>query len=216
MAAAKYHVIAGFVTFAFFAVAYFIHFNFFKWNGNMLLLLTDTKWLILGLFLALLGATLSDFDLLYKYLNPWHHRSFITHSAIIPTIVILAYLYPTPINNYAILLVSFMLGFASHLFLDLFPSIDIEKLLKQEKYKEAIEIVTKSLIIGLTTEELLEKTDLKKLSGTYNIQFPQKILIGKKIRKMLSPNQTRIWLIMHGTVILVFAIILFTLFAPLL
>jgi len=216
VAAAKYHVLAGFVIFAIFAVAYFIHFSFFRLEPSLLALLSDYKWITLGLFLALFGSTLSDYDLLYKYLSPWHHRSVITHSALIPTIALLIYLYPTPFHSYAILAVCFMLGFASHLFLDYFPSVDIEKLIKETKYAEAIEAIISSLRIGLTLDECLSKEDSKKLSGTYNIHFPQKILIGKKMRKTLTPKLTRIWLISHGIIVLAYGMLLFALFVPIL
>ena len=217
MAAAKYHVLAGFVTFAIFAVAYFIHFNFFSASErapSLLALLSDYKWVTVGLFLSLFGSTLSDYDLLYKYLSPWHHRSAITHSALIPTIALLVYLYPTPLKDYAILVVCFMLGFASHLFLDYFPSVDIEKLIKEMKYGEAAEAIVSSFLIGLTPVESLSKEDLKKLSGTFNIHFPQKILIGKKMRKTLTPKLTRIWLIFNTIIVLVYGILLFALFVP--
>ena len=216
VAAAKYHVLAGFVTFAIFAAAYFVHFNFFRVEPSLLALLSDYKWITLGLFLSLFGSTLSDYDLLYKYLSPWHHRSVITHSALIPTIALLIYLYPTPLHNYAILVVCFMLGFASHLFLDYFPSVDIEKLIKKMKYAEAAEIITSSLLIGLTPVEDLSKEDFKKLSGTYNIHFPQKILIGKKMRKGLTPKLTRIWVISHGIIVLAYGMVMFALFVPIL
>ena len=216
MAASKYHVLAGFVTFAIFAVAYFVHFTFFRVEPDLLALLSDYKWITLGLFLSLFGSTVSDYDLLYKYLSPWHHRSVITHSALIPTIALLAYLYPTPLRSYAILVVCFMLGFASHLFLDYFPSVDIEKLIKEMKYEEAGKTITSSLIIGLTPVEYLSKEDFKKLSGTFNIHFPQKILIGKKMRKTLTPKLTRIWLISNSIIILAYGMLLFVLFVPIL
>ena len=229
VAAAKYHVLAGFVTFAIFALAYFFYFS---WGGlpsepsspenaRRLLLdyLRDYKWITLGLFLALFGSTLSDYDLLYKYLSPWHHRSVITHSALIPTIALLIYLCPTyldhvHVDSYAILIVCFMLGFASHLFLDYFPSVDIEKQVKKMKYTEATEAIASSLRIGLTSVENLSKEDLKKLRGTYNIHFPQKILIGRKMRKTLTPKLSRIWFILHGIIVLAYGILLFALFAP--
>lgn len=216
MAASKYHVLAGFVTFAIFAVAYFVHFTFFRVEPDLLALLSDYKWITLGLFLSLFGSTVSDYDLLYKYLSPWHHRSVITHSALIPTIALLAYLYPTPLRSYAILVVCFMLGFASHLFLDYFPSVDIEKLIKEMKYEEAGKTITSSLIIGLTPVEYLSKEDFKKLSGTFNIHFPQKILLGKKMRKTLTPKLTRIWLISNSIIILAYGMLLFALFVPIL
>jgi hypothetical protein len=214
VAAAKYHVLAGFVTFAIFAAAYFVHFNFFREEPSLLALLSDYKWITLGLFLSLFGSTLSDYDLLYKYLSPWHHRSAITHSALIPTTALLIYSIPTLIHNYAILVVCFMLGFASHLFLDYFPSVDTEKLIKEMKYARASDAVVSSLLIGLTPVEDLSNEDLKKLSGTFNIQFPQKILIGKKMRKTLTPKLTRIWLIINGAVVSAYGVLLFALFVP--
>lgn len=216
MAAAKYHVLAGFVTFAIFAAAYFVYFTLFRVEPSLLTLLSDYKWTTLGLFLSLFGSTLSDYDLLYKYLSPWHHRSAITHSALIPTIALLIYLYPTPLHDYAILVVCFMLGFASHLFLDYFPSVDIEKLIKKMKYAEAAETITSSLRIGLRPVECLSKEDFKKLSGTYNIHFPKKIVIEKKMRKTLTPKLTRIWLISHGIIVLAYGMLLFALFVPIL
>lgn len=216
MAAAKYHVLAGFVTFAIFAAAYFVHFSFFREEPSLLALLSDYKWVTLGLFLSLFGSTLSDYDLLYKYLSPWHHRSVITHSALIPTTALLIYLIPTLIHSYAILVVCFMLGFASHLFLDYFPSVDIEKLIKEMKYAEASDAVISSLLIGLTPVEHLSNEDLKKLSGTFNIHFPQKILIGKKMRQTLTPKLTRIWLIFNGAIVFTYGVLLFVLFVPLL
>lgn len=216
MAAAKYHVLAGFVTFAIFAAAYFVHFNFFREEPSLLALLSDYKWVTLGLFLSLFGSTLSDYDLLYKYLSPWHHRSAITHSALIPTTALLIYLIPTLVHNYAILVVCFMLGFASHLFLDYFPSVDIEKLIKETKYAEASGAITSSLLIGLTPVEDLSNEDRKKLSGTFNIQFPQKILIGKKMRKTFTPKLTRIWLIINGAIVSAYGVLLFVLFVPML
>jgi hypothetical protein len=214
VAAAKYHVLAGFVTFAIFAAAYFVHFSFFREEPSLLALLSDYKWVTLGLFLSLFGSTLSDYDLLYKYLSPWHHRSVITHSALIPTTALLIYLIPTLVHSYAILVVCFMLGFASHLFLDYFPSVDIEKLIKEMKYAEASGAITSSLLIGLTPVEDLSNEDRKKLSGTFNIQFPQKILIGKKMRKTLTPKLTRIWLIINGAVVSAYGVLLFALFVP--
>jgi len=216
VAAAKYHVLAGFVTFAIFAAACFVNFNFFREEPSLLALLSDYKWVTLGLFLSLFGSTLSDYDLLYKYLSPWHHRSAITHSALIPTTALLIYLIPTPIHNYAILLVCFMLGFALHLFLDYFPSVDIEKLIKEMKYAGATDAVVSSLLIGLTPVEHLSNEDFKKLSGTFNIHFPQKILIGKKMRKTLTPKLTRIWLIFHGAIVFAYGVLLFVLFVPML
>lgn len=234
MAAAKYHVLAGFVTFAIFALAYFAYFNWGHFPGGtsnledarglLLGYVRDYKWVTLGLLLALFGSTLSDYDLLYKYLSPWHHRSALTHSALIPTIALLIYLCPAclgptyfdrpRVDNYAILVVCFMLGFASHLFLDCFPSVDVEKLIKKMKYAEATETVISSLRIGLMPVEYLSKEDLKKLRGTFNIRFPQKILIGKKMRKSLTPKLTRIWLICNGIIVSAYGILLFVLSAP--
>jgi len=219
VAAAKYHVLASFITFTIFVAAYFVHFTFFSASErapSLLALLSDYKWITLGLFLSLFGSTLSDYDLLYKYLSPWHHRSVITHSALIPTIALLIYFYPTPLQDYAILVVCFMLGFASHLFLDYFPSVDIEKLIKKMKYVEAVEAISSSLLIGLTPVEYLSKEDFKKLSGTYNIHFPQKILIGKKMRKTLTPKLTRIWLIFNSIIVFAYGMLLFALFVPIL
>jgi len=215
MAAAKYHILGGFVSYIGFVVAYYGYF-ISRFSADMLVLLADVRWLTLGLFLALFGSTLPDYDLLYKSLSPWHHRSAITHSILIPVIVILFYLSPAPINNYALFLVPFMVGFMSHLFLDLFPNTDIENLMKKEKFWESSEMILIAAETGLTPEMDLKKEMRHKLSGTYNIQFPQEILIGKKKRRTLTPDLTRIWLVINGSIILIIAVALFLLFAPLL
>jgi len=109
-----------------------------------------------------------------------------------------------------------MIGFASHLFLDYFPSVDIEKMISKMQYKEAFESIVDSFLKGVTPVEYLSREDLKKFSGTYNIHFPQKILIGKKWRKTLTPKLTRIWLISQSIIVLAYGMLLFALFAPVL
>ena len=103
-----------------------------------------------------------------------------------------------------------------HHFLDYFPSLDVEKLIKKMEYTEAAEAIASSLRIGLTPIEYLSHEDLKRLSGTFNIYFPQKILIGKRMRRTLTPKLTRIWLISNGIVVLAYGMLLFALFAPML
>ena len=215
MAVAKYHILVGSLTYIGFAISYYSFFNS-RLAVDMLVLLADAKWMTLGLFMALFGSTLPDYDLLYKYLSPWHHRSLITHSALIPATAILIYFYPAPIRNYALLLVPFMIGFTFHLFLDLFPNTDVEKLLKEEKYWQSFEAVLKAAEIGLTEQKDLTKEARKRLRGTYNIHLPRRIVVRKKERKTLSPDQTRIWLTINGSIVLVLAFVLFQLFAPVL
>ena len=109
-----------------------------------------------------------------------------------------------------------MLGFASHLFLDYFPSIDIEKLIKEKKNAEASDAIISSIVIGLTPVEHLSNEDLKKLRGTFNIHFPKRIFIQKKMRKTLTPKLTRIWLILNGAIVFTYSGLLFVLFVPIL
>ena len=70
-------------------------------------------------FMAILGAHFPDFDLDF---GVRYHRSPITHSALIPTIIFLYYLYFRPEDLVLILLSVFFLGYSSHLILDIFPS----------------------------------------------------------------------------------------------
>jgi len=213
LAVAKYHVLAGFVTYAIFAVAHFVYFSLIDRPLGLLALLSDYGWVPPSLFLGLFGSTLPDYDLLYKYLSPWQHRSAVTHSALIPTLAFLVCLWPSIVSDYSLLLVSFMLGFASHLILDIFPNTDIEELLKKEKFQEAYVSILKSAEIGVTPEEFLRPEARKRLVGTYNIRFPKRAITKEKARKTLSPNQTRTWLIINGSIALIYAITLFILSA---
>ena len=83
-------------------------------------------YIIIGALLALAGGAAPDWDF---DLGIQYHRNSITHSAILPTIFYMTFFFglsPDP-NLLAVGPVSmfisamFLLGYASHLFLDLFP-----------------------------------------------------------------------------------------------
>ena len=72
-----------------------------------------------ALFITILGAHFPDFDLDFgrKY-----HRSPITHSVIIPALLFAYYMFHLPDDMTLSLMALFFLGYASHLFLDIFPA----------------------------------------------------------------------------------------------
>jgi hypothetical protein len=81
-------------------------------------------WMILSFFACHFGAQLPDYDVLWKKILP--HRNVITHSFILPILFTLpVYLTRTDLIGDFVFLVPifamYLVGHASHLFLDLMP-----------------------------------------------------------------------------------------------
>jgi len=69
--------------------------------------------------MVLIGAHFPDFDLDF---GTRFHRSPLTHSFIIPSLLFIAYFHGTRDTTVLRLLSMFFMGYASHLFLDIFPA----------------------------------------------------------------------------------------------
>ncbi len=190
----KSHIIGGFVIWAF----------------GMLLLIWQRKplvtsgtdnvlWIVLSLLTCLLGAEMADFDLLWK--SFLRHRNILTHSIILPGILIIPVFFVQDRTNFLLPAYgSFLLGYASHLLLDLFPSW------KEDKYgriTEAQEAMT-WLVTGVTGKELYTV-----LRGTYLVHLPW---YTKSQRRTLNLKASRIWFVANALILIGFAIIIMLFF----
>ncbi|MBS7248653.1 MAG: hypothetical protein QXW47_08940 [Candidatus Jordarchaeales archaeon] len=214
MAARKYHLAVGVLVFVAFAIA------FYKWylgtwtitevNGNIFstprsFSSRDVVWLTISFFLSLTGSEIADFDHAITWMN---HRDWLTHSAIIPSIpavVVLAATFSSTFMQEARLALSLLLAMvplvlaaASHLLIDLFPSVPIEELSKKGKYVELAVRMADSAIRGMILTEFG-----KRMSGSYLIHFWWNIKKEKgKERRTLSEKKTKTWLVINGVVLI--------------
>jgi len=160
-------------------------------------------WVITGFLMALIGAEAPDWDLL---LNWMLHRDISTHSVFIPlfiTIVFLIqkFLAPTdPTLIIALVFTPFLLGFSSHLLLDLFPNVDPEKEVKEKGVTRTTAMLVGGFVSGLTGVETI-----KALQGTYLIHLPFKMLVESEkkkdaweMRRTLPLHASRWWLFFNG------------------
>ncbi|MHA2243603.1 MAG: hypothetical protein ACXADY_01410 [Candidatus Hodarchaeales archaeon] len=162
-------------------------------------------WLITGFLMALIGAEAPDWDLL---LNWMHHRDIATHSIGIPLIITGTFLVQKlmtpddPTLVLALIFAPFLLGFGSHLLLDLFPSVDPEREIKEKGITKTTATLLGGFVSGLTGVETI-----KALQGTYLIHLPLKLPVisekeGKyvEMRKTYPKHLTRWWLFFNGLI----------------
>jgi hypothetical protein len=174
-------------------------------------------WVTTGFLLALIGAEAPDWDLL---LNWMHHRDIGTHSAFIPLFIAGAFLVQKFIDEtnptlvLALIFTPFLLGFASHLMLDLFPSVDPEKEIKEKGITKTTAMLLGGFVSGLTGVETI-----KALKGTYLIHLPFKMPVRsekkgefEEIRKTLPLKASRWWLFFNSLISGLLGVILLVLY----
>ncbi|MBA7515871.1 hypothetical protein ES705_07916 [subsurface metagenome] len=107
----KAHIIGG-------ALFWAIVIGFYYWFGE---LLTEYSiWIMLSFFSSQFGAQLPDYDILWKKALP--HRNILTHSFILPALLTIPiYFITTEMVFLLPIFALYLIGHASHLFLDLFP-----------------------------------------------------------------------------------------------
>lgn len=162
-------------------------------------------WFITGFLMALIGAEAPDWDLL---LNWMHHRDIATHSIGIPLIITGTFLVQKtmtpddPTLVLALIFAPFLFGFGSHLLLDLFPSVDPEREIKEKGITKTTATLLGGFVSGLTGVETI-----KALQGTYLIHLPFKMPVvsekeGKyvEMRKTYPKHLTRWWLFFNGLI----------------
>lgn len=139
-------------------------------------------WLI-GLLLAMLGSEAPDFDALYGFMS---HRDIVSHSAIYPGIIFgLCVWWRLTVNDPIIgCFIPFLIGYASHLFLDYFPNIQFRKLRDG----------------GLRIGE-------KKGTFLMHVPFIYRDREGKT-RRTLNVKQTEAWLLINSFLCVAMAVIL--------
>ncbi|MHA1971804.1 MAG: metal-dependent hydrolase [Candidatus Hodarchaeales archaeon] len=199
MASRKYHLLTAIIVFFLYLILYYLV-NSFTVNN---LPAISPLWVVTAFFLTLIGSEAPDWDLLLNWLQ---HRDITTHSIFIPLIISGAFIMQTifnpedPTQIFAIIFSPFMLGFGSHLLLDLFPNIDPEKGLKEGGITHTTALLLKGFVSGLTGLETV-----KALQGTYLIHLPLKTKVrsekkGKKweVRKTLPLKASRWWLFFNG------------------
>jgi len=78
----------------------------------------NAMWIMMSFLLAQLGGQMSDYDVIWRKAFP--HRNILTHSFFIPLLVCLPIIWITAETTNLLPLFSFfLLGFSSHMFLDL-------------------------------------------------------------------------------------------------
>ncbi len=155
----------------------------------------NSLWIVLSLLACLIGAEIPDFDIIWK--GVFHHRHFFTHSIILPGLLSITVINVTSRTNFLLPVYGlFLIGSASHLLLDLFPSWKEDrdgKIIDSSSTMEWIET-------GLTGKQLYSA-----LTGTYLIHFyPFKI----KGKNTLNKHGTRTWLVINALLLIAWAIIL--------
>jgi hypothetical protein len=190
-------------------------------------LLLDLPWMLTGFFVAVTGAEIPDYDQLpnWKWLE---HRSILTHSALIPFLLFaveLLLLPPAEFVTLAPLLTLLFAGFSSHLFLDLFPVwAGVGRKAKDDKtnalMKSSGAAIGRWFAAGITGDDAL----YKKMEGTYQVHLPFQVKVeeqGKGKRKpeekemrALSKTASRIWYVINGLLVIVFALLSWNAFIP--
>jgi len=80
----------------------------------------NAMWIMLSFFVCQFGAQLPDYDLLWKKVLP--HRNILTHSVFLPALVSMpTYFVIDETNMLLPLYAFFLIGYGSHLLLDLRP-----------------------------------------------------------------------------------------------
>jgi hypothetical protein len=186
-------------------------------------LLLDLPWIVLGFFIAVTGAEIPDYD----QLPSWHwleHRSILTHSALIPTILFFLMYILLPSSAFVLMapyLYYLFLGFASHLFLDLFPvwagfGHGEIKDPKQRALAKASHLagIARWMAAGITGRDDL----YKKMEGTYQVHLPfavpeeeekkrgKKVKMEEKEMRAFSETASRIWYVINGLIIITYAV----------
>jgi len=128
MASRRMHLFAGTLFWGIFiGIFYALDYTGFidlELSGGLTNLEFHSLWIVLSFMVTHFGAQLPDYDLLWDKILP--HRNIVTHSVLLPVIVCI----PLYTINYAvkpetILLVPiyafYLIGHASHLFMDLRP-----------------------------------------------------------------------------------------------
>ena len=113
MASRKVHIAGG-------TALWVILFTTYYFVVEQISLQQNGMWIMMTFLLVQLGAQMPDYDIIWNKIFP--HRNIITHSIILPSLVCIPITFiTTETMIYLPLYGFFIIGYASHLFLDLRP-----------------------------------------------------------------------------------------------
>ena len=124
MASRKMHLFAGTLFWGifigiFYALDY-IGFIDLGLSGSLTNLEFHSLWIVLSFMVTHFGAQLPDYDVIWNKILP--HRNIVTHSVLLPIIVCIPLYAVKPETNFLVPIYAFyLIGHASHLFMDLRP-----------------------------------------------------------------------------------------------
>lgn len=124
MASRRVHLFGGTLFWVFFlGIFYFLDMN--NWidlglTGGLEDLEFHGIWIVLSFMVTHFGAQLPDYDLIWDKLLP--HRNIITHSVFLPLLICIPLYFVSAATKFLVPIYAFyLIGHASHLFLDLRP-----------------------------------------------------------------------------------------------
>ncbi|MFX0115154.1 MAG: metal-dependent hydrolase [Candidatus Hodarchaeota archaeon] len=221
MALRKWHLLWGFLSFVFFVAGYWYISDYAKneiveaadWYGINVIWVTGAFWM------AIVGAEWPDWDqmTLLAGIKLFHHRDWFTHSALLPIILTIPFVM-TRLENpgdpnlaFGFIFAAFFFGIASHLFLDLWPTMNVDHMLQKKGVVGTSVEMTKGFFKGLTGWG-------EGFTGTYLIHLPFKMPVvdvedGKKggaveLRKTLPKHASRLYCIINGLICIFLGIFL--------
>lgn len=222
MALRKWHLLWGFLSFVFFTVGYW----YLTENKDILTANywyeVNPIWIVGAFWMAIVGAEWPDWDqmTLLGGIRLFHHRDWFTHSCLLPIIFTIPFVMtrlddPSDSNLvFGFLFAAFFFGVASHLFLDLWPTMNVDHMLSKKGVVGTSVEMTKGFFKGLTGWG-------DGFVGTYLIHLPFKMPVvdvedGKKggaveLRKTLPKHGSRLYLIINGLICIFLGIFLINL-----
>jgi membrane-bound metal-dependent hydrolase YbcI (DUF457 family) len=153
----------------------------------------DLGWLLIAFMTTVFGAEFPDLDQVYKKF--FSHRDMLTHSALVPAFLTVLTFYS---NDEVLkpLIAFFLLGVASHLFLDVLPTY-------KHKKNGHLDIRNVAYTIGWTIKGVKVASLTEDINGTYLAHYPLQIRI--KGYRALNSISTKIFFVTNGLICLILA-----------
>ncbi len=211
MALRKWHLIWGLISFVIFIGIYWyigeteiLKYNKARWHE------INPIWVVGAFWMAFIGAEFPDWDqfTFLAGIRLFHHRDWFTHSAMLPALFTVPFIITRlddpadPNLLFGLMFAAFSFGMASHFFLDLWPTMNVDRMLQKKGIVGTSIEMTKGFFEGLTGWG-------KGFTGTYLIHLPFKMPVldvtdkdkeAIELRKTLPKNLTRLWLVINGII----------------
>lgn len=221
MAIRKYHLLWGAISYIVFVVGYW----YISENDTVSLragsewYVINPIWIVGAFWMGIVGAEWPDWDqmTLIGGIRLFHHRDWFTHSCLLPILMTIPFVI-THLDNsgdtnleMGFLFAAFYFGVASHLFLDLWPCMNVDDMLRKKGIVGTSIDMTKGFFRGLTGWG-------EGFGGTYLIHLPFKMPVldvedGDKggaveMRKTLPTHASRLYLVLNGLMCIILGIFL--------